>query len=98
MVGNGREHCGMYYCNQGNKSCYKENLDFNVVCFLPKTIRYSRLGYTSNQVLDFLTNPLGINGDFLDVCYVLPKAKETRDSFPLSSHVYSSLRGCLFFL
>nr|KAJ0213000.1 hypothetical protein LSAT_V11C400157850 [Lactuca sativa] len=91
MVGNGRESGGLYYMNNepsGNSLRVNNSSSF---CCVSKLTWHNRLGHPSDQALFSLKQKLNFENDILPPCDVCHKAKQTRESFPVSQHVTSDL-------
>nr|GEW08988.1 ribonuclease H-like domain-containing protein [Tanacetum cinerariifolium] len=87
VLGTGSEFSGLYLFNKEyNKSTVANNSKF-VSCFVSKEVWHCRLGHPANQVLKLLKGSLNLsNIDHGGPCKVCHKAKQTRDSFPLSEN------------
>nr|GEZ12794.1 ribonuclease H-like domain-containing protein [Tanacetum cinerariifolium] len=83
----GSEFGGLYlFDKEYNKSTIANNSKF-VSCFVSKEVWHCRLGHPANQVLKLLKGSLNLsNIDHEGPCEVCYKAKQTRDSFPLSEN------------
>ncbi|GJU86702.1 putative RNA-directed DNA polymerase [Tanacetum coccineum] len=83
LVGTGSEHSGLYFFDTGKK-LVNNNIK---TCNLSRCIWHNRLGHPSDQVLGVLKQDIDIdNIKESDPCEVCHKAKQTRESFPLSEH------------
>lgn len=88
LLGTGSERGGLYYFDS-EKRLVNNNI---VSCVLSKCIWHNRLGHPSDQVLGILKTKLNIeNIASIEPCEVCHKAKQTRESFPLSEHKSSNL-------
>lgn len=56
-------------------------------CFVSKFTWHNRLGHPADQALNVLKDKLNSKSDPLPPCEVCHKAKQTRESFPMSQHV-----------
>ncbi|GJS85672.1 ribonuclease H-like domain-containing protein [Tanacetum coccineum] len=77
-----------YYNDQGLKSNHST---FKSMCYLSQHDWHYRLGHPADLVLNVLKKSLQIYNDKNLCCEVCQRAKQTREPFPLSDHVYSSL-------
>ncbi|GJY96595.1 ribonuclease H-like domain-containing protein [Tanacetum coccineum] len=77
-----------YYNDQGLKSNHST---FKSMCYLSQHDWHCRLGHPADLVLNVLKKSLQIYNDKNLCCEVCQRAKQTREPFPLSDHVYSSL-------
>ncbi|KAI3499188.1 hypothetical protein L1887_34981 [Cichorium endivia] len=89
-VETGSESGGLYYmsCCPSGTMLSKANL---AKCFVSKITWHSRLGHPAEQALNTLKDALQFNIDSLPPCEICHKAKQTRDSFPLSRTHTSTL-------
>nr|GEU85732.1 ribonuclease H-like domain-containing protein [Tanacetum cinerariifolium] len=87
VLGTGSEFGGLYLFDKAyNKSTMANNIKF-VSCFVYKEVWHCRLGHHANQVLKVLKGSLNLaNLDHEGPCEVCHKAKQTRDSLPLSEN------------
>ncbi|GJZ39120.1 ribonuclease H-like domain-containing protein [Tanacetum coccineum] len=57
------------------------------ICFVSKSVWHNRLGHPSDQAVDVLQSDLKFTKDsHVSPCDIYHKAKQTRESFPLSNH------------
>nr|GEX13522.1 ribonuclease H-like domain-containing protein [Tanacetum cinerariifolium] len=62
------------------------------VCYVSKSVWHTRLGHRSNQVVDMLHQDLNFTKDsHVSPCDICHKAKQTREPFPLSDHMTTSI-------
>ncbi|XP_052620925.1 uncharacterized protein LOC128126829 [Lactuca sativa] len=91
MVGNGRESGGLYYINSAPLGSLSNSSISSFVCCVSKLTWHNRLGHPSDQVLSSLRHRLKIGSEVLPPCDICHKAKQTRESFPVSQHTTSKL-------
>nr|KAJ0189315.1 hypothetical protein LSAT_V11C800419360 [Lactuca sativa] len=91
MVGNGKESGGLYYMNSVPSGNFLNANHSSSVCCVYKFTWHNRLGHPSDQALVSLKHKLNFENVVLPPCDVCHRAKQTRDSFPVSQHVTSSL-------
>nr|GEW64091.1 ribonuclease H-like domain-containing protein [Tanacetum cinerariifolium] len=87
VLGTSSEFGGLYlFDKEYNNSTVANNSKF-VSCFVSKEVWHCRLGHPANQVLKVLKGSLNLsNIDHEGPCEVCHKAKQTKDSFPLSEN------------
>ncbi|XP_052622581.1 retrovirus-related Pol polyprotein from transposon RE2 isoform X2 [Lactuca sativa] len=90
-VGNGRESGGLYYINSAPLGSLSNSSISSSVCCVSKLTWHNRLGHPSDQVLSSLRHRLKIGSEVLPPCDICHKAKQTRESFPVSQHTTSKL-------
>ncbi|XP_052625052.1 uncharacterized protein LOC128132492 [Lactuca sativa] len=91
MVGNGRESGGIYYINSVPSSNSSSVNNSTSICCVSKLIWHNKLGHPSDQALSSLKNKLKFGNEVLPPCDICHKAKQTRESFPVSQFVTSKL-------
>ncbi|XP_071708446.1 uncharacterized protein [Rutidosis leptorrhynchoides] len=70
----------------------------NAMCYASSQLWHSRLGHPSNKVLNILKQKLDLKDDLKDKpCDVCHKAKQTRETFPLSDHKSEKLGDLIHF-
>nr|GEW04846.1 ribonuclease H-like domain-containing protein [Tanacetum cinerariifolium] len=85
-----------------DSDCPKSGMCINskfLICHVPKDVWHNRLGHPDNHVLKLLKESLNLsNIDHNSPYEVCHKAKQTRESFPLSEHKSTcfELFGCIF--
>ncbi|GKB40653.1 putative RNA-directed DNA polymerase [Tanacetum coccineum] len=83
----GSESVGLYVFYANCDKLAVSNQSKFPVCYVSKEVWHNRLGHPANQVLKLLKNSLNLsNLDHNSPCEVCHKAKQTRDSFPISDH------------
>lgn len=88
-VGTGRESDGLYILDVKSKFVGCSSVSS---CYLSKVVWHSRLGHPADQVLHLLKSRLNLDGKTsLSPCEVCHRAKQTRESFPLSDHKTTGL-------
>ncbi|GJY89910.1 ribonuclease H-like domain-containing protein [Tanacetum coccineum] len=90
VLGTGDQYEGLYYYNEQGTRVNKSNLSFQ--CLLSQYDWHCRLGHPAEPVMNVLKKSL--NFDKADkglCCEVCQRAKQTREPFPLSDYVSSSL-------
>lgn len=90
----GSESGGLYYmyCCPSGTTLSKSNL---AKYFVSKITWHSRLGHLAEQALNILKDSLQFNTLYLPPCEICHKAKQTRESFPLSKTHTSTLGDLL---
>nr|GEU56981.1 ribonuclease H-like domain-containing protein [Tanacetum cinerariifolium] len=85
------EQCeGLYYYNEQGTRVNKSNQSFQ--CLLSQYDWHCRLGHPAEPVMNVLKKSLKFDKSNKDLCCeVCQRAKQTREPFPLSDHVSSSL-------
>lgn len=91
IVGTGSQTGGLYFIDEGNCKEFKSNYSCLAKCYVSKSTWHCRLGHPSEPVLTILQQYLDIGPELLPPCDVCHKAKQTRESFPLSERKTSSL-------
>ncbi|GJY04161.1 ribonuclease H-like domain-containing protein [Tanacetum coccineum] len=94
IVGTGSEFGGLYLfdLNEIGK-CVNAKCNSLFVCHVSSELWHCRLGHPADQVLSILGNKLGFSKrDNLSLCDICHKAKQTRESFPLSDHKTNPIR------
>ncbi|GJX15623.1 ribonuclease H-like domain-containing protein [Tanacetum coccineum] len=87
VLGTGSESAGLYVFDANCDKLAVSNQSKFLVCYVSKEVWHNRLGHPANQVLKLLKNSLNLsNLDHNSPCEVCHKAKQTRDSFPISDH------------
>ncbi|GKB45076.1 putative RNA-directed DNA polymerase [Tanacetum coccineum] len=90
VLGIGDQCEGLYYYNEQGIRVNKSNLNFQ--CLLSQYDWHCRLGHPTEPVMNVLKKSLKFDkSDKGLCCEVFQKAKQTREPFPLSDHVSSSL-------
>ncbi|GJU76308.1 ribonuclease H-like domain-containing protein [Tanacetum coccineum] len=86
-VGIGRQFNGLYMFDVDN-ACKIVSNNCISTCFVSQTLWHQRLGHPANQVLDALKTSLNLDSHSTSdhLCDTCNKAKQTRESFPLSDH------------
>ncbi|GJX21457.1 putative RNA-directed DNA polymerase, partial [Tanacetum coccineum] len=87
VLGTGSESAGLYLFDVDCDKIAVSNQSKYFVCYVSKDVWHNRLGHPANQVLKFLKNSLNLSNinhnSPSEVCH---KAKQTRDTFPISDH------------
>nr|XP_043616143.1 uncharacterized protein LOC122588063 [Erigeron canadensis] len=92
VIGSGRQSCGLYIFQNMLKGNMFISNHAKIECYLSVQLWRNRLGHPSESVLVTLKNKLNLNDDtIISPCEVCHKAKQTRNSFPLSKHKTHSL-------
>lgn len=86
MVETGNQTGGLYYMNNFTSVKIKANCS-KIKCCVSKLTWHARLGHPAEQALNVLKNKLFFGNKPFPPCDVCHKAKQRRDSFPLSSIV-----------
>ncbi|GJX03207.1 ribonuclease H-like domain-containing protein [Tanacetum coccineum] len=90
VLGTGDQCEGLYYYNEQGTRVNKSNLSFQ--CLLSQYDWHCRLGHPAEPVMNVLKKSLSFDKSNKDLCCeVCQRAKQTREPFPLSDHVSSSL-------
>ncbi|GJT55653.1 putative RNA-directed DNA polymerase [Tanacetum coccineum] len=90
VLGTGDQCKGLYYYNEQGTRVNKSNLSFQ--CLLSQYDWHCRLGHPAELVMNVLKKSLNFDkSDKGLCCEVCQRAKQTREPFPLSDHVSSSL-------
>ncbi|GJV84867.1 ribonuclease H-like domain-containing protein [Tanacetum coccineum] len=90
IMGTGDQCEGLYYYNEQGIRVNKSNLNFQ--CLLSQYDWHCRLGHPAEPVMNILKKSLNFDKSDKDLCCeVCQRAKQTREPFPLSDHVSSSL-------
>ncbi|XP_071708189.1 uncharacterized protein [Rutidosis leptorrhynchoides] len=93
IVGTGDMYDGLCVFDVSNSVCMNVCLSENK-SYISKQLWHYRLGHPSNHVLDILKKKIAITNcdkKLIEPCDIFHKAKQTRDSFPLSDHKTTSL-------
>ncbi|KAL4580545.1 hypothetical protein LXL04_016743 [Taraxacum kok-saghyz] len=84
-VENGNQTDGLYYMKRKQSGTCVGHVN-NAKCCISKFVWHNRLGHPAEQALNALKHNLKFSNDPLPPCDVCHKAKQTRESFPLSQH------------
>ncbi|GJW32287.1 ribonuclease H-like domain-containing protein [Tanacetum coccineum] len=97
VLGTGSESAGLYVFDANCDKLVVSNQSKFLVCYVSKEVWHNRLGHPANQVLKLLKNSLNLsNLDHNSPCEVCHKAKQTRDSFPISDHKSVALGDLIY--
>ncbi|GKA11891.1 ribonuclease H-like domain-containing protein, partial [Tanacetum coccineum] len=90
-LGTGSESSGLYLFDVIKSNCIGQSnmvMNFHV----SKLLWHNRLGHPADQVLSVLKNDLNMSDNTsVPVCKICQRAKQTRESFPLSDHKSKTL-------
>ena len=87
VLGTGSEFGGLYIFDKESSCLAMTNQSEFCVYYVSKEVWHNRLGHPANQVLKLLKGSLNLtNVNHEGPCEVCHKAKQTRDSFPLSEN------------
>ncbi|GJX00809.1 ribonuclease H-like domain-containing protein [Tanacetum coccineum] len=90
VLGIGEQCEGLYYYN--DKGIKSNNSTLRYQCLLSQHDWHCRLGHPADPVLNVLKDTLQINKkDNVVCCEICQRAKQTRESFPLSDHTSKRL-------
>lgn len=85
-VETGNESGGLYYIDSFTQGIKIPNTSFSK-CFVSKFTWHSRLGHPAEQALNVLKVHLNLDNGLLPPCEICHRAKQTRESFPISQNV-----------
>lgn len=87
VLGTGSEFGGLYIFDNMSTCLAVSNQSEFPVCHVSKEVWHNRLGHPANQVLKLLKGSLNLtNINHESPCEICHKAKQSRESFPLSEH------------
>lgn len=89
-VETGNESGGLYYISSSPSGTISTKTNL-AKCFVAKITWHSRLGHPAEPALNVLKESLQFSSDILPPCDVCHKAKQTRETFPISQKSTVSL-------